>query len=160
MQGKLIYHLKLTFKMHIFIKCNCSTFIFEGGPRLARLSGFQWTHTGQVQHWFRRTHITLCLQYSIFFSTGPSLYICHSHTSFCLAVFWGIHVYDMLYFSHQPFYLYLHALCLQYSIYLFNDPSLVIWHSHAGGRWTSMCSDWFAESRQFFHSSGSHFEYI
>ena len=77
--------------------------IFEGGPPLARLSGFQWTHTGQVQHWFRRTHITLCLQYSIFFSTGPSLYICHFHTSFCLAIFWGIHVYDMLYFSHQPF---------------------------------------------------------
>ena len=65
----------------------CFTSIFEGGPRLARLSGFQWTHTGQVQHWFRRTHITLCLQYSILFSTGPSLYICHSHTSFCLAIF-------------------------------------------------------------------------
>ena len=113
MQGKLIYHLKLTFKMHIFIKCNCSTFIFEGGPRLARLSGFQWTHTGEVQHRFRRTHITVCLQFSTFFFSSPSLLFAILTLLFALPFLRNSCLYDMLYFSHQPslYICHSHTLC-------------------------------------------------
>ena len=110
---------------------------------MARLSGFQWTHTGQVQHRFRR-NIIVCLQFSILFYlpfshsflpchflrnsclpsticyiflTSPSLYICYS-LALC--------VFKILYFSSTTLSCHLPFSHRRSGYY--------ICHSHIGGR--------------------------
>ena len=116
---------------------------------MARLSGFQWTHTGQVQQKFRRAHITLCLQFSIFFFSAPFLYICHSHTLFCFAIYeefmslpYAIFFLSALLFIFANLtrsvssisYIFLQRSFSCHLPFSHRRPGDYICHSHTGGR--------------------------